>query len=82
MNESTDTIVLNSLDIDIKNVTFKNDTGNAIVAEKIDVSVADETATLTFPEKLPVSKNGTLHFNFVGEINDKMKGLYRSKYQG
>ncbi|KAK0172910.1 hypothetical protein PV328_006175 [Microctonus aethiopoides] len=83
VNESTDTIVLNSLDIDIKNVTFKNgNTGNDIVAEKIDVSVADETATLTFPEKLPVSKNGTLHFNFVGEINDKMKGLYRSKYQG
>ncbi|CAD6215605.1 GSCOCG00000417001-RA-CDS [Cotesia congregata] len=82
VKEPTDKIILNSLDIDINSVTFKNDKGTSINAEKIDLLPADETAVLTFPEKLPVGKDGSLNFDFVGQINDKMKGLYRSKYHG
>lgn len=82
MKEATDKIVLNSLDIDISSVTFKNDKGTSLKAAKIDLLPEDETAVLTFPEKLPVGKTGCLNFDFVGQINDKMKGLYRSKYHG
>ncbi|XP_008559136.1 puromycin-sensitive aminopeptidase isoform X1 [Microplitis demolitor] len=82
VKEATDKIVLNSLDIDISSVTFKNDKGTSLKAAKIDLLPEDETAVLTFPEKLPVGKTGCLNFDFVGQINDKMKGLYRSKYHG
>lgn len=42
-------------------------------------NVEDETATITFPETLPLGQ-GKLTLEFVGELNDKMKGFYRSKY--
>ena len=32
-----------------------------------------------FPSDLPVG-NGSIHLDFTGELNDKMKGFYRSKY--
>ncbi|XP_011304312.1 puromycin-sensitive aminopeptidase isoform X2 [Fopius arisanus] len=82
VKNSTEKVVLNSLDIDIKKVVYKNGEGASLEAKKIEVSVENETATLLFPEKLPVGKNGRLYFDFAGEINDKMKGLYRSKHIG
>lgn len=47
---------------------------------KIEISTPEETATFVFPEKLPLGKSGYLSLDFVGEINNKMKGFYRSKY--
>ncbi|XP_043289378.1 puromycin-sensitive aminopeptidase isoform X2 [Venturia canescens] len=78
---STDTIVINSLEIDIKCVTFKSsEDGKELPANKITFSVNEETVTLVFPEKLPVGRVGRLSLDFVGKIDDKMKGFYRSKY--
>jgi len=79
---STDTIVLNSLEINIKSATFNGNDGNIIAAKKIELSASEETAILVFPQALPSGKSGYLNINFVGEINDKMKGFYRSKYTG
>ncbi|XP_009980887.1 PREDICTED: puromycin-sensitive aminopeptidase-like protein, partial [Tauraco erythrolophus] len=39
----------------------------------------DEKVTLSFPSTLQKG-TGTLKIDFVGELNDKMKGFYRSKY--
>ncbi|KAK7804417.1 hypothetical protein U0070_017030 [Myodes glareolus] len=39
----------------------------------------DEKVTLSFPSTLQTG-TGTLKIDFVGELNDKMKGFYRSKY--
>ncbi|XP_049807692.1 puromycin-sensitive aminopeptidase isoform X2 [Schistocerca nitens] len=75
----TDKIVLNSLDLTIKSVEYTTSTGNSIVPTDVSLSVEDETLTLTFPEPLHAG-NGLLAFDFTGEINDKMKGFYRSKY--
>lgn len=72
--------MLNSLELDIKNASFNGNDGRIIPAEKIELSASEETATLVFPEALPLGSSGYLNFNFVGEINDKMKGFYRSKY--
>lgn len=80
--ESTDTVILNSLDLDIKTVCFQNKNGKKLEVLKIDHSIENETATLKFGEKLPTGKDGRLYFDFVGEINNKMKGFYRSKYTG
>ncbi|XP_031826671.1 puromycin-sensitive aminopeptidase isoform X2 [Nomia melanderi] len=82
VKKSTDIVILNSLDIDIKNVSFHGEDGLIISTKKIDISVSEETATFVFNEKLPLGKSGHLSLQFSGEINDKMKGLYRSKYTG
>jgi len=74
--------VLNSLDINIKNATFNGNDGKIIPVKTIGHSASEETATLVFSEALPVGKSGYLNLDFVGEINDKMKGFYRSKYTG
>ena len=80
--QCTDTIVINSLDIDIKGVVFNDNDGKTMPSKKIEISVPEETVTLVFPEKLPLGKSGYLSLDFVGEINNKMKGFYRSKYTG
>ncbi|XP_076622057.1 puromycin-sensitive aminopeptidase isoform X2 [Colletes latitarsis] len=82
VKESTDTIVLNSLDIDIKSVAFNCKDDKVIPTKNVEISTPEETATLVFTEKLPAGKSGCLKLEFVGEINDKMKGFYRSKYVG
>ncbi|XP_017887572.1 puromycin-sensitive aminopeptidase isoform X2 [Ceratina calcarata] len=82
VNKSTDTVVLNSLDIDIKSAIFNGKDGNVIPTKKIDVCASEEIATLVFEENLPSGRSGHLTLEFVGEINDKMKGFYRSKYIG
>ncbi|XP_050478927.1 puromycin-sensitive aminopeptidase isoform X1 [Bombus huntii] len=82
VKSSTDTIVLNSLDIDIKSVIFNDNDGKVIPTKQIEVCSPEETATLVFEEKLPMGRSGYLSLEFVGEINDKMKGFYRSKYIG
>jgi len=41
----------------------------------------EETVTISFPSPLPLG-NGQLTMDFTGELNDKMKGFYRSKYTG
>ena len=82
MKTSTDTIILNSLDIDIKSVIFNDNNGKVIPTKQIEVCSPEETATLVFEEQLPLGRSGYLSLEFVGEINDKMKGFYRSKYIG
>lgn len=79
MNESTDKIILNSLDLDIKSVKYTSSAGDTIKSLDCSISTEDETLTLSFGEPIPVGE-GSLEFNFIGELNDKMKGFYRSKY--
>lgn len=50
-----------------------------LTASDIVYKAEDETVTFKFPHKLPVG-NAQLEIVFVGELNDKMKGFYRSKY--
>ena len=47
----------------------------------INYNKEEETVTISFPSPLPLG-NGQLSIDFTGELNDKMKGFYRSKYIG
>ncbi|CAG9561275.1 unnamed protein product [Danaus chrysippus] len=79
---TTKEIVLNSLDLDLKSVRLQiNDGGSVSTLNPVEVRLepADETAIIVFDKQLPVGE-ATLYCEFIGEINDKMKGLYRSKY--
>lgn len=63
----------------LSDVTVKVDSCEVMSAKKTEVSVEKETAEMLFERTIPVGTHA-LSIQFTGEINDKMKGLYRSKY--
>jgi len=79
VNEATTKIVMNCVDITIDSVSYVSKDGQNLKPAAVDFSPDHETVTLTFPEKLNQG-TGTLSMDFKGELNDKMKGFYRSKY--
>ncbi|XP_065362335.1 puromycin-sensitive aminopeptidase isoform X2 [Calliphora vicina] len=75
----TNAITLNALDIVIKSSEIEVN-GEILKPLKVSYSTENETATLMFEKELPVGVVGKLNMTFTGELNDKMKGFYRSKY--
>ncbi|XP_058178093.1 puromycin-sensitive aminopeptidase [Anopheles ziemanni] len=78
VNAPTDRITLNALDLKIlkATVTFGETT---LDSQDIQFDAGQETACLVFGTELPVGE-ASLAVEFTGELNDKMKGFYRSKY--
>ncbi|KAH8379355.1 hypothetical protein KR009_004350 [Drosophila setifemur] len=79
VKEPTNQITLNALDITIDSAELHFECSK-LKPEKIVYSVENETATLEFTQEIPAETAGVLHMSFTGELNDKMKGFYRSKY--
>ncbi|XP_071496588.1 puromycin-sensitive aminopeptidase-like [Diadema antillarum] len=78
VKSAVDEIVLNCVDIVISKATFAAE-DKEIGSSDISYSKDNESATITFPSSLAVG-SGSLALVFTGELNDKMKGFYRSKY--
>src|SRR5216684_9002369 len=78
VNETTDDVVLNALELEIDKVTAER--GGKSVAAKVEPEPAKERAHLRFAEKLS-SGQWTLKIAFRGILNDKLHGFYRSQYQ-
>lgn len=66
------------MDLKIEEVELKDSDG-LISKPSVTLSAEDETVTLGFDKELQIGE-AFLKFIFVGELNDKMKGFYRSKY--
>lgn len=79
ISDSPSKIIFNSLDLNIKKATLKCSNGTELSPQNISVSTEEETATLSYAAPLP-NGEASLMIEYDGEINDKMKGLYRSKY--
>uniref|UniRef100_A0A8C8GK59 Aminopeptidase n=1 Tax=Oncorhynchus tshawytscha TaxID=74940 RepID=A0A8C8GK59_ONCTS len=93
VNLATNQIVMNCADIDIITASFVPEGGEgegeillAFFSYSLEINATgfnyqneDEKVTLSFPSALQKG-SGTLKIDFVGELNDKMKGFYRSKY--
>uniref|UniRef100_A0A8C6LZL3 Puromycin-sensitive aminopeptidase n=1 Tax=Nothobranchius furzeri TaxID=105023 RepID=A0A8C6LZL3_NOTFU len=79
VTQSTNQIVMNCADIDIITASFAPEGGDEINATGFNYQNEDEKVTLSFPTALQKG-SGMLKIDFVGELNDKMKGFYRSKY--
>ncbi|XP_012162769.1 puromycin-sensitive aminopeptidase isoform X1 [Ceratitis capitata] len=77
--DATKSITLNALDITLGKVELDIN-GEILQPSNISYSTDNETATLTFAQELPADASGVLNISFAGELNDKMKGFYRSKY--
>lgn len=78
VNEKTEKIVLNASDLDIKSAELIT-ADEKVLKPEIILCQQDETLTLKFPSPVPIGE-ATIKFYFIGELNDKMKGFYRSKY--
>lgn len=76
--EPTKKIILHALDLKIEEVELK-DCDGFISKPSVTLSTEDETVTLGFDKELKIGE-AYLKFIFIGELNDKMKGFYRSKY--
>ncbi|XP_037041588.1 puromycin-sensitive aminopeptidase-like [Bradysia coprophila] len=81
IREETDTIVLNAVDLAIKDASARLDgTDESLESSGIAFCSEQETVTLKFPKSLSTGSEGVLDILFNGCLNDKMKGFYRSKY--
>src|ERR1700676_694051 len=78
VNETTDDVVLNALELEIDKVTAER-AGKSLGA-KAEMEPAKERAHLRFAEKLSAGE-WTLKIAFRGILNDKLHGFYRSQYQ-
>ena len=68
----TDTIVLNSLEIDVVSANINGDNAN--------ISYDNDTQRVLFKFSNELFGHYKLHVNFIGVHNDQMAGFYRSKY--
>ncbi len=76
--EATSTIVLNACEMRVSAGMVIKD-GRWIRASSIAQDEETETVTLTFPETIGVGP-AQLDLRFAGELNDKLRGFYRSQY--
>jgi len=79
VNEETSQIKMNSADLVISEAVLVHSTQGDVSVKECKYNVKEETYIIDFQQPLkPGSAN--LSMKFTGELNDKMKGFYRSKY--
>ncbi len=77
VSNSTSKIVLHAAELEIKKCQISH---NGIeVNPKIQLDVKTEELTITLPKK--ISGIAVLSIDFIGQLNDKLVGFYRSKYK-
>ncbi|BET03125.1 Aminopeptidase [Nesidiocoris tenuis] len=75
INSPTNSITLNLVDLKIKSCTLAKD--GSQLTPTVKLNAEDETLTLSFEEEL-TKGSAELQIEFTGELNDKMRGFYRS----
>ncbi len=81
--EDSDFISLNTLEIDIKETILLTASGKAIKPESVKEDKKEQYTTFKFSPTSSLKKGDhvKLSLKFVGELNDKMAGFYRSTYE-
>ena len=75
----TTSITLNSIEIAIESCTITLSNGEELAARSTLLNEEDETARFQFSTELPAGE-AMLSIEFTGELNDKLRGFYRSTY--
>lgn len=52
----------------------------SVTATSVSYNVEEETITLEFPQMLYVGTSWILDIAYIGLVNDKLNGFYRSVY--
>uniref|UniRef100_A0A336LHN3 Aminopeptidase n=1 Tax=Culicoides sonorensis TaxID=179676 RepID=A0A336LHN3_CULSO len=77
--EETNEIVLNAVKLKVTSTSLLLKDGSEISPKETKESEKDETITFVFSDPLKM-EDTEMEIEFTGELNDKMKGFYRSKY--
>ena len=76
--EPTSEILLNAVELQIQSATLSRN-GVTTAATQITHDQSRESLTLSFGETIPAGE-ANLEIEFTGELNDKLRGFYRSEY--
>jgi len=79
IKEASKEISINSLEIDVKETKLEID-GKTLTPVSSTYDEDIQTNKFTFEETLPEGAKASLAIKFVGILNDKMAGFYRSSY--
>jgi puromycin-sensitive aminopeptidase len=79
VGETTDTIVLNAIELDVTGARAVSSAGEVIEADRVDLDDVTERLTLHFGSPI-VAGGWTLHTEFAGILNDQLHGFYRSTF--
>jgi len=80
INSEATHIELNSAELKFDKAILEYPDGSKVDSTSVVLNDTEEVAKLTFgagPLKIGTAK---LHIKYIGELNDKLKGFYRSKY--
>ena len=77
----TSRLVLNCIEIAVQSCRITREGGFDLAAADIEYDASEETVTFTFESELEPGP-ADLHLEFTGELNDKLRGFYRSQYKG
>ena len=77
--EPTSTISLNCIEIAVQSCIATVADGRSLESRPAEYDESDETATFQFESALPAG-TARLDIRFTGELNDKLRGFYRSRY--
>ncbi len=75
----TKIVTLNAVEIDFHSVTIT--AGGQTQTAKVSGDEKSETATFNVDNELPAGA-ATVHIQFTGHLNDKLRGFYLSTYKG
>ena len=76
--ETTSQIQLNSIEINIQTAKLTQN-GQTSTASNISYDTQNETVTLRFDSAIAIGRS-SLEIIFTGDLNDKLRGFYRSQY--
>ena len=79
VNEETDTVVLNAIELQIASAVITDKQGGTAKATDVIFDQNRERVSIILPSQLEVG-NHTLHLKFSGYLNDQLRGFYRSRY--
>ena len=79
IREATNEIVMNADEIEIQEARLTRAGGSDVEPCCIDFDKEEETVTLGFDDDVSTGE-ARLHLKFTGELNDKLRGFYRSRY--
>ena len=77
--EPTSAVVLNAAELEIQSCRLSLRDGSSRTPVEIRLKEAEETVTFRFDEQLPTGP-AEMEIEFTGELNDKLRGFYRSSY--
>ncbi|MCH8207276.1 MAG: M1 family metallopeptidase, partial [Chloroflexi bacterium] len=77
--EATSSLTLNAIELDIQTCRMTSSNGNTVAPQATTFDDTAETVTFEFEDAIPTGR-ARLELEFTGELNDRLRGFYRSRY--